>query len=261
MISFEGFIGRKERLAAIPRYHVYSPMFYRSSVYDHAVRVHYLLKEALPIVQTAFEDFDTRRSLALALVHDDWEIVMGDFQAGNKALLSPDQIQDLHAQEIAAIDNIAKQFPEHLGTYRYASLLIEAFETETIESQVVKYLDRFDALGEAMHELFAGNHRFANPVTTAYGTLELPASFYLKRFNQNQRYYPLLGKLLRLNKLPFMESFPTIDERLIAKQGKPHTETSLLIPKGHPAYDWWIATLIKHLNAEQIRELYEQKEH
>ncbi len=44
----------------------------------------------------------------MATIHDDVEILIGDFQAGNKAKLNKKQLEEFHKKELDAIEKMAK---------------------------------------------------------------------------------------------------------------------------------------------------------
>ena len=58
--------------------------------------------------------------------------------------------------------------------YVYKDLLFESAEHSTLESMIVSYADKYDAYGEAVHEIFAGNHYFTTHVINEYGKIPTP---------------------------------------------------------------------------------------
>jgi len=79
---FREFDGREQALRGILRYSLYQPVFYRSSVYDHSLRVSWMIQTLAPVMSST-ESIDVDRFTFLALVHDDIEMVIGDIQMGN----------------------------------------------------------------------------------------------------------------------------------------------------------------------------------
>jgi 5'-deoxynucleotidase YfbR-like HD superfamily hydrolase len=139
------------------RYSLYAPVYYRSSDFLHSKRVAWLVESVEPIITEGLPNFDIARAVATALVHDDAELLVGDIQAGNKGKMSKEELQAIDDAERKAIDALAEKFPKTLGGYNYKEMLEDVLDFTTPEAQVVKYLDRFDALGEALHELYAGS--------------------------------------------------------------------------------------------------------
>lgn len=269
-IDWTGFEHRAPRLAAIERYLSYQPMWYRTNDYEHSQRVFALLSEAVSTVERALGgQFDARRALVLALIHDDGELVTGDVEAGWKLMMSPSELATHEGRERVAIDRLAAEFPATLAGYSYRDLLVEVLERQTLECQVVKWLDHYDAFGEAFHELYAGNHGFATQVDSGHGLIPLPVDYYYERFCHPDRYYPLIAPVFGQGVAPFWDTAqwqawaatPTLQaSAAIAAQGRPHTAKSIYQPSGNPIYDWWRQTLLTHLPVADHRRLWERRE-
>jgi 5'-deoxynucleotidase YfbR-like HD superfamily hydrolase len=253
------FPGREEGLRKIKRYHIYKTLFYRSSDFSHSKRVAWLVQSISPTVSNILKDsFDSKRALALALTHDDAELVTGDHQAGNKMKMTPAQLTALADEERDAIGRLVSSFPSRVGGYSYAELLADILDVESPEAQVVKYADRLDAMGEALHELHAGNTCMNTNVTTEYGLITLPF----------QSYYETLPKMIEkyraLTALKGLHVFFSVPEQrdwdAVVKQGKLHNKESLSIPTGHPQYDQWKKIILEYGDSQEIRNLYTQVE-
>ena len=194
-IDFLGFEERN-KLANIYRYSNYAVSFYRSDVLRHSRRVFWLLKNCLPRLCNALDDFGAKRAQVLSLVHDDVEILIGDFQSANRLKMNAEQLTENNRQEEEAIDRMAERFPEFLEGYRYRDLLWEIYQKNTAEAQAVKFIDHLDGFCEALHEIFAGNRCFTIPPETEYGTVPIPPDYYIPRFAQAEKHYPLLAPIL-----------------------------------------------------------------
>ena len=245
-INFKGFEKIREELEKITRYSNMETMYYRTNDISHSKNVFYLLKETMPKIRKTFPKFDEEKALVMAAIHDDAEILIGDFQAGNKAKLTSEQLEELNKKELEAIEKISQQYPKTIHNQLYKQLLLEVFHMNTIEASVVKYLDRFDAFGESCHEVFAGNTAFTTPVENEYGTIELPTPFYITRFNDYEKNYPLIVELIEKNQMPFLKKYMNIKIENIVKNKKPHTASSLLAQTNSLEYNFWKKTLIKH---------------
>jgi len=193
--ELKSFHGREERLRRIMRYSMYSVMFYRSSVYAHEKRVAWLVESQAPLLEKSFLTFDVRRSIALALIHDDPEIVTGDTQAGYKRQMREGELEALEEEERAAIDKLAQESPKTLSGYSYRDLLLEILELTSTEARVAKYLDRFDAFGEALHDIYAGNSVLTVSVVTDKGPIPIPPHFYREALPVMQMKFKELGAL------------------------------------------------------------------
>lgn len=257
---FGKFIGREDTLRSITRYDLYSVMLYRTNLFTHSQRVAALVcamnKSAIATFGT---NYDPHKAEILAYVHDDAEIIFGDVQAGNKSKMTPDQLAAVHAAELQAIDEISARYPEKIEDYVYRELLLETVNKDSIEAQLVCFADKYDSMGEAMHEIVAGNYSFATNVVNEYGTIPTPLEYYYSYFLAVFEKLPLLKPLQNTGDIFFtpVEMLPFKD---IVKKGRPHTLKSLKIPTGYPHYDNWLTIVTNATNEEVIRDLHIQKE-
>ncbi|MEK7632751.1 MAG: YfbR-like 5'-deoxynucleotidase [Patescibacteria group bacterium] len=259
-LKLENFLGREESLKQILRYSMYSPMFYRTNLWSHSLHVQWLMMEIVPFAKNVFGDqFDEEKAIAMAAVHDDHEIVMGDFQFGNKLLLSADQTEALHQSEIEAIETVANRFPEYVGPYRYRDLMRSYVYLECVEAEVLKFIDKFAAFGEALHELFAGNIAFATPVRTEFGCPPTPFSAYFEWLSSYAEKFPKM-KLLTQTAFPLFAPIQQLNEIEVVQSHSPHTEESFRQPSGYHHYDVWKEIIFKHANTNQFGEIIVQKE-
>lgn len=153
---FRDFHGRDDDLRTVTRYSVYDVMVYRTNLYTHSHRTAALVRAINPHATAVLDGYNPKKAELLALVHDDAELIFGDVQAGNKSKMTPQQLQEVQEQEARAIKKIAKRFPKYIGEFVYEQLLEEAANHSSIEAHVVSYADKYDALGEAYHEIWGG---------------------------------------------------------------------------------------------------------
>jgi len=227
---FKDFLGRDIELHSVIRYSLYYPMLYRSNLFTHAQRVASLVRAMNQAAQAVFgKTYDTRKAEIIALVHDDAEIIFGDIMAGNKSKMTAEQLMQVKEAEFAAINEISKRFPNCVEGYSYKQLLLEAAEYTSLESQVVCYADKYDALGEALHEIFAGNHAFVSRIVNEYGRIPTPTEYYANFFRTFADKYPNLKPLLA-QPLPLLEPVPQLDYMRVVAQGVPHTRESIEQP-------------------------------
>ncbi len=258
---FNDFTNRETDLRGIVRYHIYQPMFYRSNLFTHSKRVLWLLQSILPLVATVFNhEFDTTKAQLLAVVHDDPEIVMGDIMSGAKRKMNAAQLAEVERQEYAAIAAMAERFPGTVLGHRYADLLTESQELKTIEAKLLKYIDRVDAFGEALHELYAGNRAFHSTIIDPeLGAIELPGSYY-------QQYVPAFPhknpefKELFSHPHPLFSDPSGFDLAAIVAGGSPHTLQTLTESTGYIPYEAWKKIILDSGDSEEIENLYQQKE-
>lgn len=256
--ELQNFEGREEGLRGIMRYSLYSTVYYRSSDFAHSKRVAWLVESLEPIIKETLPNFDMARAVATALVHDDAELLVGDIQAGNKGKMSKEELNAIDDAERKAIEAIAARSPKTLGGYDYKEMLEDVLDFTTLEAQVVKYVDRFDALGEALHELYAGNAVMNINVVNEYGTIPTPFEYYYAKLPQMMDTYETLGKLKDTH--PVFEIAEVKDWASIVANGKPHTKESFVIPTGHKQYDAWKKVLLERADEETLTDLITKKE-
>ncbi len=253
------FEGRDEDLVRIERYSLYPTMFYRTNLLRHSRRVGRMTAEVVSASKEILgATFDGERAIALALVHDDAEIVFGDIQAGNKSKMTEEQLKEVELAEQRAIDEVIKRFPEYLGSYRYQDLLKEGADLTSLESRVVKCIDKFDAFGEALHEVYAGNTAFTTNVVNEYGTIPIPPDYYVSWYQEFYKKHPNLEIFQKIG-TPFTKAEDKPFREMV-KQGVPHTSSSIGIPSGYPHYDWWKDILTRAFQDDEISFLTTQKE-
>jgi 5'-deoxynucleotidase YfbR-like HD superfamily hydrolase len=253
------FEGREEGLRHIMRYHIYKTLYYRFSDFSHDKRVAWLLQSITPLLKEILGgSIDTEKALVMALVHDDDELVIGDYQAGEKSKMSLEQLAAIKEEEKAAMAQLVEKFPKQVGGYEYGVLLQEVADISTPEAQVVKYLDRFDAMGEALHELYAGNGCMNTNVTTSFGLITLPFQSYYEMLPKMIEKYPTL-QILKESHV-FFELPEQRDWHKVVAAGKPHTRESLFELTGHPQYDAWKRVVLDRGDSEEIKNLYTQRE-
>ncbi|MDQ7814327.1 MAG: HD domain-containing protein [Patescibacteria group bacterium] len=241
------FPGREEALQRVTRFHIFNPMFYRSNDAVHALRVYTITRFLLRSAKDQSIELDATFAEALALVHDDHEIITGDPQAGDKANMTPQQLAELKRDELAAIDELAERFPKTLGGYSYRALLLDVYERKSLECRLMQFADKFDGMCEALHELASGNLAFAHTVTTGYGEVPIAPVFYARYFRSYADLYPEFSFLtegpnnVRLVDADALESK---DWLAWASKRRPCTRNRLTFLTRIIPYDLWVSVLL-----------------
>lgn len=259
---FADFSGRDEALREVKRYSNYAVMLYRSNLYTHAYRTAALVRAINPYAVKVFGwKYDPVKAEVLALVHDDAEIIFGDVVAGHKYNMTKSQLEAVRTAERLAIKTIAKRFPEIIGRYNYEQLLSEAESHSSLESQVMNYADKYDALGEALHEVYAGNENFVRHQKSEYGVTPTPFEYYSQYFLNFSEKFPKMKPLLcQSHDLFFPVNCSLEYYKNVAKAGKVHTKKSIARPTGDHYYDTWRQAVLACGNRETVESLYIQKE-
>lgn len=257
---FTEFIGRENDLRTLQRYDLYPVMLYRTNLFTHSHRTAALVRALNPLAQQIFgTQYDPKRAEILALVHDDAELVFGDIQAGNKSKMTAAQLREVEDAERAAIYERAAQSPRKVGGYLYIDLLADAMDHMTLESQVVSYADKYDALGEALHEVYAGNPHFTVNVVNEYGRIPTPPEYYYEYFQKFPGKFPDLEPMLALSS-PMLEPVTLQDYSQVVIGRQPHDQESIRQPVGDHHYDTWKRIIIADTIPEVVRDLYVPKE-
>jgi len=258
--ELDSFQDRENGLRNVKRYSLYHTMWYRTDLWTHTRRVAWIVEELIILAKKVFrESFDPEKAIALALVHDDAEMIFGDIQAGNKAKMSEGQFKEVENLERNAIKDLAKKYPAQLGKYNYEELLLEAVDQTSLELMIVSWADKYDAFCEALHEIYAGNKLWTINVKNEYGKIDLPTEYYMKYFNSFDRKFPRSSELFPERSSWFIiPNEPKIFD--IVNQNSIHTEESLKTKKDYYPYDQWIALTFNKGTEEDKKNLYINKE-
>ena len=258
---FNNFAGRDDELRKIIRYAPYK-MLYRSNLLTHSHRVAAITRQLNPIATKTFgaDNYKPDKAEIMAYIHDDAEIIFGDVLAGYKAMMSTQQLAEIKRSENTAIEQISKIYPQNIAGYNYHDLLLEVEEHKTLESQVVQFADKYDALGEALHEIHAGNWHFITNINNEYGRIDTPAEYYYKYFKNFFNRFPDLKKLPKKSSPLFADISEPSYYYGFAKSGKLHTKDSVHANTGDNHYDQWRSIVLRCSNTETIGALYAPKE-
>ena len=241
-IDLDGF-EKRVALKQVWRYHIYDDVWYRSNVWDHGVRIFYLLTSCQTEIMQVFPHLDFKKVQILALVHDDVEILTWDVQAGNKQNMSPEQVAQVDKSEEQAIEKLREISPKNVEGYNYGDLLFEVYKKETREAQLLKFFDHLDAFGDALHEFFAGNdNTMLTWVENQYGKTKTPLDYYIERYAEPEKYYPLMKDIFykKFEKYtPFELGFERWNFEQEVTHYHPHTEESIVQDSGYEIYNWW----------------------
>ncbi len=222
---------REARLRAIFRYSMFDVMLYRSNLWEHSHRVTWIVEELAPLTAT-LKGYDIEKARALAYVHDDPEMLVGDIQAGHKAKMTKQELEAIESNEDAAADALSAQMSGTVNGYGYRELLGHAIHKDCIEAQVVSYADKFDAYCETLHELFAGN------LSLLWSIL-----LYERWTTSYPQKYPEIAELLSLHDFPFViaNTFqqPSAVHAAHFRHPQPHTRDSIAVPTEFPYYNSW----------------------
>ncbi len=247
-------IERKKALESIKRYDIFSTMFYRTNDWIHTNRVSWLTKELIPVAKKFFRNIDEQKAILLALVHDDTEIIMGDYNASHKDFGNKTFLSKIYKEEESAIEILSKRYPQFIGKYNYKDLLIQAKDWEGIEGKIVCYADKLDAYCESIHDVLAGNISL------------LPSVIYcadrMARFEQK---YPEIKEFFNYTDSPLTNLKVTYPVSFLSSIyntsfNKPFGNNSIKIKTVFSAYEKWKEITLKYGKQEGKDALTKQKE-
>lgn len=152
------------------------PMINRTNLLIHSLRVK-ALAQAVGIVideridaqleglepRDKISDFDHFLVVTGSDQHDVVELITGDYPSPTKRAMTTEERKKLEEQEDQAAVKICQGYfgftkPEQIQ--RYVDLLKQLRKKDTVEAQIVNVADKWDALGEKLHEICCGNESF-----------------------------------------------------------------------------------------------------
>ena len=151
--------------------------------------------------------------------------------------MSKDELADLARREKQAIPILITRYSPVANGYSYEDLLLTAKDKDRLESRLVSFFDKFDAGGEAWHEVCAGNKMFLRPA----GGISDEGN-YVRRLNEFPTKYPDIACFFEM----FSDYLPKpFDFVSLADRGSLHTESSLKADSNYPPYEKWKKTIIE----------------
>jgi 5'-deoxynucleotidase YfbR-like HD superfamily hydrolase len=244
---------REKGLKSIYRYSMFELMYYRSNLWQHSLRLLWLI-EAIASTAQKHIVFDVEKTRIMALVHDDAEIITGDVQAGVRALMSKEELAKVDRKEEEGIEVLSAKYPKMVHGYEYKILLTEMLHKNTLESQLVSYVDKFDAYNESIHEILAGNIALLRSVM-----------FYVKTFALFPQKFPALKDFFSDQSTPLTFVDNRLNSTLVIASRYasllPYTKDSIRVESDFPFYNEWKRIIIDRGGEEGLRWLIEQHEY
>lgn len=275
-------------LAEIERWEGYNPMFYRTNVHLHSFRSGVLMLDFLPCIQHAYrteltasvsepKEVDLADLLYISGIHDHPEIITGDKTLAKKYGMTQEEKMRFAEKERAAIEELYRQREEiwqhqskngrspscfsnpSLTEYhpetnlRYRKGLYEVLGKNSLEAQIVSFVDKVDGLCEALHELFAGNRVFAQKILPLDGRLVDPIEGYLIILKDFGTKYPGIRPLLE-QEHPLLAIPDRLDIERILDSGKPHDIKSIKKESGIRPYELWKKITIEFCGVDLLIE-------
>lgn len=236
---------RLKSLASKTRFHRQKTMLYRSNLLLHTERVGYHVEALIPLAERVYGGrFRSNLARGISCVFDDFELDMGDYDPGERALIEEDIPGAMEQRRRAAHRYLAPKYRElFFQGIPYAVLIGAAFRRKGLEAQLVYYCDGFNGFGEALHELLAGNASFREPV-----------SGYIKKQGDREQRYPELQELFSYD--PEYFNVP----KTFSVRGRQPTRETISTETGYHPYDLWIANILRYGEEKGLDSLVRKKE-
>lgn len=151
---------RCDRLDAIPRYSAIKEMTHRGSVGSHVIRVTVLTMFGTDMLLNLGYELDQPRAVLYADHHDDTEIPdMEDIPSPVKRKAKGKKKKELQKREREAVQEVEHLVakPTWIGSYK--ELYEDYKRQDTIEAILVNFMDKWDGLHEAVHEVICGDNK------------------------------------------------------------------------------------------------------
>ena len=124
----------------------------------------------------------------------------------------------------------------------------------------MKYCDKFDAFGEALHEIFAGNTLFTkHGYDPRYGRLPIPPENYIPYVTEFPQRYPAMAALFRAGH-KLLAPPQWIGFAGISRRGQPHTKETFSQPSGYLPYDAWKQVIVLSATPKEQAHYWTQQE-
>lgn len=148
-----------KRMSVIKRFSSLPEMTHRTDLFIHARRTAFLGEYLVSLLNNQGFNLDMKRVFRLGYHHDDPEILTDDLPSPLKHAMTDEEKGVLKSKERGAL----QMFTQFFFGERYPTYLSEQEELnekQTPEAQLVDVADKWDALGEILHEVRCGNKAF-----------------------------------------------------------------------------------------------------
>lgn len=264
------FPGRSEGLQKVYRFvgdpenPLFPVFFYRNHIEEHNKSVRFLVDDVADVVESVYPSYNPNLAGLIAITHDDPEMLIfkgrvNDVQLGQAVNMSAQELLEKERMEEERVRKMGERYPYTLGGYQYVWLLQRALKKDCLEAEVVSIMDKNVGWCETRKEIEAGNASVLIP-STPDPKVEPPGLLYPKMINTK-----MLEKFPRLQRLretghPLFAEVPSRDYEEIAKNGRPVTRESILVPTGDRIYDQFNQIHVARLTPEELTRFVTQRE-
>ncbi len=150
---------RASKLIGIPRFHAVEEMSQRTTVLDHSVRVLSFSIHFSDMLLELGVEVNQPHIIFMSDHHDDCEIVTGDIPTPVKAKATEEEKRKMDEEELEAATIIEELVGKPATVPSFREALEEYRKQETVTSRLIYYLDKWDGLHEAVHEVVTGTNK------------------------------------------------------------------------------------------------------
>ena len=119
-------LSREQELRNEYRYGFFScPIYYKANLWIHTARISWITREiATYLAELCPGKFDIELAVALSIVHDDTEIIVGDIVGPVKMNFTPEEKAKYEQDCRDSIDILYQAYGRDFKTYDYRELLL-----------------------------------------------------------------------------------------------------------------------------------------
>ena len=152
-------IDRDAGLFGIRRFGAIAEMAQRTTVLDHSIRVMSISVRFAEMLLALGVKMDMPRIIFISPHHDDPEIKTGDYPTPVKTHATPEERARMDAEELEAAAAIEHLVAKPSFVRSFSEIMAEYRQQATVEDRLVNFVDKFDGLNEAIHEVVTGTNK------------------------------------------------------------------------------------------------------
>lgn len=234
----DNYTTTRRYLELIPRFQRKKLMFYRSNVALHEQRVLAIAKEIYTFAEKSRIKINKNLLETFAEIHDDFAIIDSEY--------AQEEMHD-HRQELRTLHSLNGNYNFTRRGFDSRETLIRFRQRTDLEAQLIEYLNLFNGLAEAVHEVSAGNDLFVDIPNAQREKLTAYSSTHEKFALLCGKGHPLFD----------IEEF---DRKKLIFPRKFHTLQTLAKASGYAPYDFWRTAIINQASLDVFESLIEVKE-
>jgi len=236
--SSEENLQRGEELADLPRFQEVE-MTQRTTVMHHSLRVNIEGTVIADILLEAGVRVDQEKVMFMSDYHDDAERKdpAGDIPTSTKAQWTKEERAEFERRETEIIKGLEPSLDKPAWAKSAEALFTEYREGKTLEARLIQYLDKWDGMNEATHELICGDN-----MTDFVPILHRYQGRLLELEEKNADWLPVVRDFLGVDIFRVPEP-PELHKKTVGNLDFTNADSLLgSVCDGNPkSYLWWMA--------------------